>query len=422
MASPFKHISQIQSLADFQKLSKQVIGKLTEDPVKALYFPKFKFDKKEGPLLLIGDLPTPVLVEVKKAGGTPLIGQVSVNPADQLVFEGAIKPAMARAALVVLGIPRVVSSGGDDDGAEEEKEAEETKAPSAKTPVPPAPKPQTPPQSKPTTSGPKPPVPPPPSKPPITTAKTQPPSVKPPVPQVKPPTKPGTEKPGATKQEVPPPPPPKAPSEKEQFAQQMKTLFPLFQKACDAPGASEAELKQLWKTAADAATAKDFTAAMAAFKKLEAAVTETLAQASGATEEEKAESESEEEVTGEFARSRKAWQKAMREAAKSISALQAAVLKTKDPRATGLASGFKRILKKIPNPGPALDALAVAAEKKDKEAAAKHKAEITRLGKLCMTYLGTDRLVLLAVENPFVEVKIYDQFKSALQTMQTEIK
>ena len=33
MASPFKHISQLQSLADFTKLTKQVIGKLTEEPV-----------------------------------------------------------------------------------------------------------------------------------------------------------------------------------------------------------------------------------------------------------------------------------------------------------------------------------------------------------------------------------------------------
>lgn len=424
MGSPFKHISQIQSLADFTKLTKQVIGKLGEEPVKVHYFAKFKFDKKEAPLLLIGDLPTPVLVEVKKAAGNPVIGQCSINVANQLVFEGAVKPGVALKALQAAGIQQAVAtSGGDDEkeGAPGEKPVEAKKPPVAPAKLAPS-------ISKPAAK-----LPVAPPKPPVTPVQRPgaAPLPKAPVPEAKgpvPPVKPPTNKPASPATATAPPkapplkepvPPAPASNPAQDFERRADAIIPLFQKALDLPDSPEVDLQNLYKAANEAAAKKDFAAAVDALNKLEMLVGETLARVKTPGEEA---ADADPEIKGEFAKSRKAWQKAMRDAAVSIGALQAAILKTKDPRATGLASGFKRILKKLPNPVPSLEALALAAEKKDAAAAEKHKVEAKKLANLCTNYLGTDRLVMLATENPFVPIKLVENFKSALQTLNAELK
>lgn len=410
MGSPFKHISQIKTLVDFTKLTKQVLDKVGEDPVKVQYFAKFKFDKKEAPLLLVGDIPTPVLMEVKKTGGTPMIGQCSVNLANQLVFEGAVTAGMARKVLTSLGIQRVVAGGADDEkeGGETQSETKETPPKDVKkTPPQAPPKVTTPTQKLPVVeekTGTKPPTPP---KAPM--------AKQPPIPPKKP-EKPRIPKPGVTKEML---------LAKDKFSSRLKTLYPLYQKALDTVGAPEADLAKLFKVAGDAAVAtkyKEADLALDDLEKLVNTVLESKGSSSGEAEEKETDSESKDVGTGDFAKCRAAWQKAMQEASKSINALQTAVLKTKDPRAPGLASGFKRILTKLPNPEAALAAAADAAAKKDEEAGGKHKTEALRLAKLCSAYLGSDKMVQLALSNPFVTLKFNQHFKTALQTLEEELK
>jgi hypothetical protein len=126
-------------------------------------------------------------------------------------------------------------------------------------------------------------------------------------------------------------------------------------------------------------------------------------------------------IEGSYAASRSAWLAAKTEALAALGRMKAAINKTKDPRAAQVCSALDRIVRRIPDTGCALDALAYAEDNLESNAAAL-KENARKTAQLASYYLRSDRLVAMARENPFAPVSVDKIFNRALQTIQRELK
>ena len=125
-------------------------------------------------------------------------------------------------------------------------------------------------------------------------------------------------------------------------------------------------------------------------------------------------------IEGSYAASRSAWLAAKAEALAALGKMNAAIAKTKDPRAAQVSAALDRIVRRIPDAGCALDALAEAEDSGADATALKENARKT--SQLASYYLRSDRLVAMVRENPFVPVSVDKIFNRALQTIQRELK
>lgn len=125
-------------------------------------------------------------------------------------------------------------------------------------------------------------------------------------------------------------------------------------------------------------------------------------------------------LDGPYAASRSAWLAAKAEARAALEKMKTAMAKSKDPRASQIGVGLDRIIRRIPDAGCALEALADAEDSGAETAALKENARKTV--QLASYYLRSDRLVAMVRENPFLPVSVDKIFARALQTMQRELK
>jgi hypothetical protein len=125
-------------------------------------------------------------------------------------------------------------------------------------------------------------------------------------------------------------------------------------------------------------------------------------------------------IDGSYAASRNAWLAAKAEALAALGKMKAAINKTKDPRAAQVCAGLDRIVRRIPDAGCALEALADAENSGADASALKENARKT--AQLASYYLRSDRLVAMVRENPFGPVSVDKIFNRALQTIQRELK
>jgi len=125
-------------------------------------------------------------------------------------------------------------------------------------------------------------------------------------------------------------------------------------------------------------------------------------------------------IDGPYSASRGAWLAARTEATAAIEKIKAAIAKTKDARAAQVSAALDRILRRIPDAGCALEALADAEDTGTDTAALKENARKT--SQLASYYLRSDRLSAMLRENPFHPVSVDKIFTRALQTMQRELK
>jgi hypothetical protein len=121
-----------------------------------------------------------------------------------------------------------------------------------------------------------------------------------------------------------------------------------------------------------------------------------------------------------YGTSRSAWRTARAEAMAAIEKIKVAIKKTKDPRSVQVIAGLDRIVRRIPDAGCALEALADAEDAGAATAALKDQARKT--AQLASYYLRSDRLVAMVRDNPYVPVSVDKIFASALQTIQRELK
>lgn len=125
-------------------------------------------------------------------------------------------------------------------------------------------------------------------------------------------------------------------------------------------------------------------------------------------------------LEGPYCTSRNAWVAARWETLTALEKVKAAVAKTKDARAAQINAGIDRIVRRIPDAGSALEALADAEDAGAGAAALKDYARKT--AQLVSYYLRSDRLVAMVRENPFLPVSVDKIFAPALQSMQRELK
>jgi hypothetical protein len=125
-------------------------------------------------------------------------------------------------------------------------------------------------------------------------------------------------------------------------------------------------------------------------------------------------------LDGPYCTSRSAWAAARWEALTALEKVKAAVSKTKDARAAQINAGIDRIVRRIPDAGSALEALADAEDAGTGAAALKEYARKT--AQLASYYLRSDRLIAMVRENPFQPVSVDKIFAPALQTIQRELK
>lgn len=133
----FKILAQIQSRADYDKILRTALSK--PGPEAFHYFNAFPFDKKEAPLLLVGDIGKPLLADLKKAApkATYATGTCSVNTKDEILIErtgGKLQLKELTAGLRLAGIKNVVKLAGDDEDEGGEGQGQEP-PPSTSTPV-----------------------------------------------------------------------------------------------------------------------------------------------------------------------------------------------------------------------------------------------------------------------------------------------
>jgi hypothetical protein len=114
----FQHISQIHDLPNYEKHLKAVFPKAPGQVFH--FFEKYKFETKEGPLLLLGEVDSSVMTPVKAAGksGSYATGKCSLNDDGQLVFDVksgkvALKP-LAKLAKTA-GFKKEVILGGQEE-------------------------------------------------------------------------------------------------------------------------------------------------------------------------------------------------------------------------------------------------------------------------------------------------------------------
>jgi hypothetical protein len=126
-------------------------------------------------------------------------------------------------------------------------------------------------------------------------------------------------------------------------------------------------------------------------------------------------------LDGPYTASRTAWNSAKMEAEAAIEKLKAAIAKTRDARAVEAGAALNRILRRLPDMGCVLEALAEAEETGSGEAASL-KEQARKTAQLASYYLRSDRLAAAIRENPFVPVSVDKIFGRAFQTIQRELK
>lgn len=125
-------------------------------------------------------------------------------------------------------------------------------------------------------------------------------------------------------------------------------------------------------------------------------------------------------IEGPYGASRRAWLVARLETVAALGKIRTAVAKVKDPRAAQISIALDRVIRRIPDAGSALEALADAEESGAPTAALKENARKT--AQLASYYLRSDRLLAMVRENPFTPVSVDKIFSPALQTLQRELK
>ena len=123
---------------------------------------------------------------------------------------------------------------------------------------------------------------------------------------------------------------------------------------------------------------------------------------------------------GPYSTSRGAWCAAKAEAIAAIEKVKASIAKTRDPRAAQIGTLLDHIVRRIPDAGAVLEALADAEEAGVEAAALKEHARKT--AQLASYYLRSDRLAAMVRDNPFHPVSVDKIFVHALQTIQRELK
>jgi|EndMetStandDraft_7_1072992.scaffolds.fasta_scaffold535025_2 hypothetical protein len=126
-------------------------------------------------------------------------------------------------------------------------------------------------------------------------------------------------------------------------------------------------------------------------------------------------------IDGSYAASRSAWLAAKAETLGALEKMKASINKTKDPRAAQVCAALERVVRRIPDAGCALDALAYAEDNLESNAAAL-KENARKTAQLASYYLRSDRLVAMVRENPFGPVSVDKIFNRALQIIQRELK
>jgi hypothetical protein len=123
---------------------------------------------------------------------------------------------------------------------------------------------------------------------------------------------------------------------------------------------------------------------------------------------------------GPYAASRGAWAAAKVETATAVSRIKAALTKTKDARGAQAITALDRVLRRIPDAGCALEALADAEEAGGDVDGLKEN--VRKTAQLASYYLRSDRLVAMVRDNPFYPVSADKIFARALQTIQRELR
>ncbi|MFZ5525608.1 MAG: hypothetical protein ACOZE7_03025 [Pseudomonadota bacterium] len=167
MTTYFKHIAQITARADYDKILRKALATPGQEPFH--YFDAFPFDKKEAPLVLVGDVAKPLIADLKKLVPKAQYGMglCTVTAKDEIIFEretGKLQPKLVSATVKLSGIKSTVKFNGEDDEEEGERaEAEndegqpeepQVKATGKVPPVPPLPPSTKPSGDKPTTLSP----------------------------------------------------------------------------------------------------------------------------------------------------------------------------------------------------------------------------------------------------------------------------
>jgi hypothetical protein len=125
-------------------------------------------------------------------------------------------------------------------------------------------------------------------------------------------------------------------------------------------------------------------------------------------------------IEGPYAASRGAWVSAKKEASTAIDKIKAALNKTKDSRAAQAAGALERAIRRIPDAGCALEALADGEEAGEDVNALKEN--VRKTAQLASYYLRSDRLVAMVRDNPFSPASMDKIFARALQTIQRELR
>jgi hypothetical protein len=125
-------------------------------------------------------------------------------------------------------------------------------------------------------------------------------------------------------------------------------------------------------------------------------------------------------LDGPYAASRSAWMAAKAETRAALEKMKASITKTRDPRAAQVTAALDQVIRRIPDAGCALEALADAELAESETGALKQHA--LKTAQLASYYLRSDRLVALVRENPFHPVSVDKLFTRALQTLQRELK
>lgn len=140
MTTYFKHIAQIQSRSDYDKVLRTALSKPGQEAFH--FFDAFPFDKKEAPLVLVGDVGKPLLADLKKAAPKAqyATGTCTVTAKDELVFDrtaGKLQIKELTAGLRLSGLKNVVKLAGDEDegGEGEAQEPPPSGKPTGGTPA-----------------------------------------------------------------------------------------------------------------------------------------------------------------------------------------------------------------------------------------------------------------------------------------------
>lgn len=124
MTTYFKHIAQITARADYDKILRKALATPGQEPFH--YFDAFPFDKKEAPLVLVGDVAKPLIADLKKLVPKAQYGMgvCTVTAKDEIIFEretGKLQPKLVSATVKLSGIKSTVKFNGEDDEEEGER-------------------------------------------------------------------------------------------------------------------------------------------------------------------------------------------------------------------------------------------------------------------------------------------------------------